>query len=231
MRHLAGKSVRFHVLMGLACCAGFAAVGCATQETTIAQIPPYAGSRPGRIEPLAPPPQKNVTPPPLPVTGEAAWMPKIGIANRWKYIVIHHSANNRDTPEKMRDWHMRGRGWDELGYHFVIGNGVAYGDGAIYVGNRWKKQMHGAHCKTPDNQYNEHGIGICLIGDFQTNRPTAKQIDSLARLITFLSGQCNIPQGRIVTHGGVTHKTECPGRNFSLSPVLRQVNQVRAASR
>lgn len=157
-------------------------------------------------------------------------MPSVGISKRWKYIVVHHSANNRDTPEKMRDWHMRGRGWDELGYHFVIGNGVAYGDGQVYVGNRWKKQMHGAHCKTPGNQYNDYGIGICLIGDFQSSRPTPKQVASLAKLMSFLSNRCNVPQSRIMTHGGITHKTACPGRNFSLGPVLKQMTQYRAST-
>ncbi len=206
------------------------ATGCGKHETTIAQIPPYTGARPGGMTPLKEPPKVQPNRPTQPVSGEAAWMPPGGITRRWKYIVVHHSANNRDTPEKMRDWHMRGRGWDELGYHFVIGNGVAYPDGQIYVGNRWKKQMHGAHCKTPDNQYNDYGIGICLIGDFQSSSPTRKQIAAAARLMSFLTQKCGLPQSQIKTHGGVTQKTACPGRNFSLAPVLREMSQYRAST-
>lgn len=227
MRYLAGKKTV--VVLGLVFLGS--AAGCANQDNTIAQIPPYVGGRPGGPRPIKPPvearPQRPTQAPP--VSGQAAWLPPGGISNRWKYIVIHHSANNRDTPDKIRDWHVRGRGWDELGYHFVIGNGVAYPDGQIYVGNRWKKQMHGAHCKTPGNEYNDHGIGICLIGDFQSARPTQKQIASLARLITFLTQKTGIPESRVKTHGGITHKTACPGRNFSLAPVLRQVSQYRAS--
>lgn len=232
VRHREGLKSRAGLLTVLAAIALAPGLGCAERESTISQIDPYAGARPGRAQPLRPPPAVHKpAKPPKAVTGEAAWLPSRGISKRWRYIVVHHSANNRDTPDKMRDWHMRGRGWDELGYHFVIGNGVAYGDGQIYVGNRWKTQMHGAHCKTPDNQYNDHGIGICLIGDFQSSRPTQKQIASLARLLSFLSSRCSIAQGNIRTHGGITHKTACPGRNFSLTPVLRQMTQVRASAR
>ena len=124
----------------------------------------------------------------------------------------------------MRDYHVREKGWQALGYHFVIGNGVAYGDGRIHVGERWRRQMHGAHCKTPDNFYNNHGIGICLIGNLDHHSPTRKQVEALARLTSFLSKRTGISQSRIYTHGGVTGKTACPGRHFSLSNVLRKMS-------
>ncbi len=124
----------------------------------------------------------------------------------------------------MRDYHVRERGWQALGYHFVIGNGVAYGDGQVHVGERWRRQMHGAHCKTPDNFYNNHGIGICLIGNLDHHSPTRRQMEALARLTSFLSKRIGISQSRIYTHGGVTGKTACPGRHFSLSNVLRKMS-------
>ena len=80
-------------------------------------------------------------------------------------------------------------GWDELGYHFVIGNGRGTPDGMIEVGSRWHKQKHGAHCKTPDNYFNNHGIGICLVGDFTKRRPSAAQMASLEQLVRFLSNK------------------------------------------
>ena len=127
----------------------------------------------------------------------------------------------------MEDWHVNGRGWDALGYHFVIGNGVNYGDGKVYVGERWTKQMHGAHCKTPGNHYNDHGIGICLIGDFRSSQPSAQQMKALSELTQFLMGQCGISKGRILTHGGVTGKTECPGPNFNLARLVSNLNGIR----
>ncbi|MFO0974431.1 MAG: peptidoglycan recognition family protein [Phycisphaerae bacterium] len=156
--------------------------------------------------------------------GEAGWVPAGGIARRWECVVVHHSANDRDTPQGMAEWHQQ-RGWDELGYHFVIGNGVRFGDGEVWVGSRWPKQKTGAHCKVPGNYYNEHGIGICLIGNLDDHGPTARQMESLSRLVSFLCRQCDIPTSHIYTHGGVTHKTECPGRNFSLGELRRRVQR------
>jgi len=179
------------------------------------------------------PPPRQVPPPPLAgepprrysrsVPFDPAWMPPGGkISSRWTTVVIHHSATPRGSARAFDKAH-RDKGWDELGYHFVIGNGTGSGDGQIEVGPRWYKQKHGAHCKTPDNYFNEHGIGICLVGDFTKSRPTPRQIASLERLTTFLCERCGIPPSRVVTHGGVTHKTQCPGYNFPLAAVRRAV--------
>lgn len=178
--------------------------------------------------------QRPITPRPTPPRAVAQnsgnWTPRRGISRRWDSIVIHHSASPKSSPQSMRDYHMNVRGWDELGYHFVVGNGIAYGDGEVFVGQRWKDQMHGAHCKTPGNHYNDHGIGICLIGDFQTGQPTRKQLDSVAQLVRFLMTECGIPQSQILTHGGITGKTACPGRNFSLSSVMQRIDGPRLSS-
>ncbi|MFH1419557.1 MAG: peptidoglycan recognition family protein [Planctomycetota bacterium] len=200
--------------------------GCQPPDTRITQLPPYVGGGPSPISPLRERPQKVAKRQPAgrPVSPESGWVPSRGISSRWKCIVVHHSGSDGSTPAGMRDWHVNGRGWDGLGYHFVIGNGIGYGDGKVFVGERWTAQKHGAHCKTANNHYNNHGIGICLIGDLNGHPATAKQIQSLARLASFLSKKCGIPKSQILTHGGVTNSTECPGRQFSLSPVLRQMS-------
>ena len=141
-----------------------------------------------------------------------------GIRRPWQYLVIHHSASESGSAREFDLYHRKVRGWNELGYHFVIGNGRGATDGQIQVGPRWLKQKHGAHCKTPDNRYNDYGIGICLVGNFQSGgRPSEAQMRSLANLVNHLMRTCNISRQNILTHGGVTHKTECPGRNFSLA--------------
>ncbi len=210
------------------------ASGCAgNRKSSIAQIEPYAGGRPATVRPLQPPPAPRPQPPAVAKKDNNSWVPAIGISRRWTSVVVHHSANAKASPDAMRSYHMNTRGWDELGYHFVIGNGIAYGDGAVYVGNRWKKQMTGAHCKTPGNQYNEHGVGICLIGDLQKTKPTPRQMESLARLVNFLCQKCGIPRSRVLTHGGITGKTACPGKNFSLKALFSRMDagHLSAASR
>jgi len=177
-----------------------------SSRRSLPMVPPTSVPRPGRIE-----------------AGEG-WVPRQGISSRWECIVVHHSASDESSPYAMDRYHREHNGWDELGYHWVIGNGIAYPDGEVFVGSRWDKQKHGAHCKTPDNFYNDHGIGICLIGNFEQSHPTPAQMDSLARLCHYLMNQCDIPLTQIHTHRQITGKTLCPGRNFHLAELKARLN-------
>jgi hypothetical protein len=185
-----------------------------------------------RPPPPAPRPQPQPAPPPVEAPSvaldAASLRPPGGIRRGlWKVIVVHHSEKANATPQGMDSYH-RQRGWENgLGYHFVIGNGVNYPDGKIFVGPRWKKQQTGAHCKAgagtyfgvrrAGNFFNENGIGICLIGNFDTSRPTAKQQAALKKLILHLCRETGINPRRVYGHGEVTHATACPGRNLSLA--------------
>lgn len=183
---------------------------------------PTPQNRP-RVGPAQPPPPRQQAG--RPPQGDPNWFPRSSrLSNRWSTIVVHHSATNTGSARTFDRYH-KDKGWDELGYHFVIGNGSETPDGMIEVGARWHKQKHGAHCKTADNFFNEHGIGICLVGDFTKTRPTARQMAALERLSTFLCLTCRIPADRVVTHGAVTHKTACPGRNLPIGNVRRAIAQ------
>jgi hypothetical protein len=228
-------------------CAGFvvlAAVGCAENQSVITALPDPS-VRPGPVQaPVAPsvPSPLLIGPPyrPYPTFwraaarlaayGEPGWIPAVGISDRWTCIVIHHSADDRGTPESIDRAH-RLRGWDELGYHFVIGNGEGYPDGQVYVGSRWQKQKHGAHCKVPGNYYNEHGIGICLVGNLDEHPPSELQMQALSRLVLFLEDRCGFGFDRVLTHGGITGKTRCPGRYFSMNDLYRRTFVPMYASR
>jgi len=143
------------------------------------------------------------------------WMPR-RLSRKWSTIVIHHSATAKGGAKSFDTYHKEKRGWDGLGYHFVIGNGTDTLDGQVEVGARWRQQKTGAHCKTPNNYYNEHGIGICLVGDFTKSTPTPKQMASLRKLTRFLTKICGISPARVTTHRNVTGGTACPGSNFHL---------------
>ncbi len=219
--------------------AGFAVViGCGPSTTRPGlgppPEPPIATRPPPAPVPAIPKP-RPVEPPPQPevdVRVPSAWTPPGGIRRGlWQVIVVHHSGSAKSTPQGMNSWHLQ-RGWEHgLGYHFVIGNGIGYPDGQVFVGPRWKSQITGAHCKTGAGKFfgrsrasgffNDHGIGICLIGNFETGQPTAKQLASLRKLCAFLCDRTGVSSDEIYGHGEVTHKTECPGRHVSMATVRR----------
>src|SRR2546423_1565105 len=131
----------------------------------------------------------------------------IAQARSWKWIVIHHSATHSGGAATFDRMH-REKGWDELGYHFVVGNGTDTRNGQIEVGPRWGKQKWGAHAKTADNRYNDFGIGICLVGNFDVDRPTDDQMKSLSKLVAYLMKTYHIPPDRVLGHGD-TKPTDC----------------------
>ncbi|MCD4825191.1 MAG: peptidoglycan recognition protein family protein [Phycisphaerae bacterium] len=146
----------------------------------------------------------------------------------WRHIVIHHSATAGGSAALFDKQH-RDRGWDELGYHFVIGNGRGSGNGVIQVGSRWKKQKWGAHCGgTPGNEYNEHGVGICLVGNFMNRMPSSAQMAAMEKLVRYLMETYDIPADKVIAHKDAPNaNTQCCGRvlhrhlRCSLKPRLR----------
>jgi len=151
----------------------------------------------------------------------AAWRPA-GPERPWRFVVIHHSATATGSAGEFDRMH-RAKGWDELGYHFVIGNGTGSGDGEVEVGGRWPVQKHGAHTKVANHpEYNDLGIGICLVGNFDVTRPTEAQMQSLMRLVRFLRDRYDIPRGRMYGHGQLK-ATDCPGLKFDYSDFFRRL--------
>ncbi len=209
-----------------------AGAGCAS-PAVMDSLPEPSFNGPVVAAPPPPPPlPKFTTPDPTPkaappvasgrMTGPLDWSPSAA-ARPWKWIVIHHSATHNGSAAAFDKMHKE-KGWDELGYHFVIGNGTNSGNGQVEVGGRWRQQKWGAHAKTADNRYNDYGIGICLVGNFDIERPTPAQQQSLAKLVAFLEKTYRIPEVRVIGHGE-TKATECPGRFMNIAQVR---NQARA---
>ena len=140
--------------------------------------------------------------------------------NRWKHIVIHHSADSNNSLRGMEHYHRRVRRMENgLAYHFVIGKGGHTTNGRIYVCERWKRQIRGGHLAS--SALNENSIGICLIGNFEKEVPTAKQKASLKALVTQLRKRTGIPYSQVRTHRHINPKpTICPGRRFNLRSIL-----------
>jgi hypothetical protein len=188
-------------------------------------VPPPSFSGPNLIAAKPAPVAAPAIPAPQPPSGPSAWVPRVPPRD-WTWIVIHHSASPSGNMA-MFDREHKAKGWDGVGYHFVIGNGTNSGDGQIEVTPRWPIQKWGAHAKTLDNRYNEHGIGICLVGNFDSDRPTAKQMESLTRLVSYLMRTYRISSDYIVGHRD-TKPTECPGRYVSVAAIRRMATQAMA---
>jgi hypothetical protein len=132
--------------------------------------------------------------------------------------VIHHSDTDSGNAAIFDNEH-KNRGWEGVGYDFVIGNGNGSGDGQVEVTFRWRQQKTGAHCKTPNNWANEEAVGICLVGNLEQRRPTRRQMQAVEELVEFLQRRYRIPKTRIYGHGSTpgARPTECPGRNFPMA--------------
>lgn len=137
-----------------------------------------------------------------------------------RFIVVHCA----DTPPDMdigaaeiRSWHVlpppRGRGWRDIGYHFVIRR-----TGSIERG----RHLDQDHLIEPDEVgshvqgYNSVSIGICLVGGARRvpgglepeDNFTRIQYDTLAAQLKVLQRQ--FPKARIVGHHDLNPGKACP---------------------
>lgn len=114
-------------------------------------------------------------------------------------IIIHHSADN-GTPYSIADYHVGTKKWPGIGYHFLIDkNGVVYQSNDIDT-----VSYHLA------NQ-NTISLGICCIGNFEEDKPTDAQVESLIWLLACIRA--------VIGHKPIFgHKdkgsTLCPGKNL-----------------
>jgi N-acetyl-anhydromuramyl-L-alanine amidase AmpD len=144
---------------------------------------------------------------------------------RWKYIVIHHSATDVGNLKDMDRYHREQRHMENgLAYHFLIGNGRGMGDGEVGVGRRWTEQINGGHLAI--ESLNERSLGICLVGNFQEDRPTGKQLQSLHALVDHLMDACGLGVEAVKTHQQIhTLHTQCPGRLFPSSTFIAELKK------
>ncbi len=138
--------------------------------------------------------------------------------NRWRYIVIHHSAGNYGTIEFLQQVHrdrQSGDPVDAIPYHYVIGNGNGLGMGEI--ASDWRRDFNiwGTHLSENNMARNFLGIGICLVGNFEETDVPAKQLEALVTLTRSLMKTYAIPPGNVDFHGRIEgESTKCPGQRF-----------------
>lgn len=156
----------------------------------------------------------------LAILDRSAWHPASTIDRRltpvggpYTRITVHHSARTvaeevgRPTPENVahaiqgiQKVHMRDEGYGDIGYHFVIDP-----EGRVWQGRAL--QWQGAHAYGSNNVGN---IGICLLGNFNVERPDPRALAALEHLTDALCERHRIPHARVYGHRQL-RGTECPG--------------------
>jgi len=133
-------------------------------------------------------------------------------------ITIHHMGMGveeevpvEDVKAKLRliqKSHQNYRHWADIGYHFIIDPS----------GNVWEGRplaYQGAHAG--NNSANKGNIGICVMGNYDLQKPTSAQISTLRWLVCDLMERYDIPITRVYTHKEISEAyglgtTDCPGR-------------------
>ena len=123
-----------------------------------------------------------------------------------KKLIVHCSATPQFKDfdvEDIREWHVKGNGWSDVGYHYIITL-----DGIVQEGRPVDKK--GAHCFG----HNKDSIGICYIGGMDKDMVewkdtrTQNQIDSLYNLLQEL--KMEYPDAKVYGHRDFTDKKPCP---------------------
>ena len=126
-------------------------------------------------------------------------------------IIVHCSY----TPPGMdigaaeiKEWHAApkplGRGWSDIGYHYIIRRNGAVEEGRSVT-------IQGAHCRG----HNLESIGICLVGGKEAATGISvfnysmQQMASLNLLLAELSQTYSVPESGIYGHNEFSDKA-CP---------------------
>jgi hypothetical protein len=138
---------------------------------------------------------------------------------RWRYIVVHNSGTRQGNARVFDYYHRHVRRMQNgLAYHFVIGNGSSSGNGQIEVGARWNYQLQGGHVHS--DYLNNIALGICLVGDYNRDKPTRAQLEALDELIHYLRqrvGNIDRRPAIVKPHKEINPPawpTDCPGDRF-----------------
>lgn len=119
-------------------------------------------------------------------------------------IIVHCTATKEGQDfdiEDVRNWHVEGNGWRDVGYHYLVKL-----DGTIQLGR--PLEVAGAHCKG----HNEDSIGVCYVGGLDgfgepCDTRTTEQVDSLGALIYTLVH--TFPDSEVYGHRDFADKA-CP---------------------
>ena len=135
-------------------------------------------------------------------------------------IILHHTKTTYDHPYFIKLRHKLLRWWDDIWYHFIIGNGIFSIDWKLY---HWRDLLfQEAHVF----RQNSDSIGISLIWDFDLYKPSLKQLDTLYTLLIKLIKEYNIAIENVLWHSDFNNEKSCPGKNLNLNIIRNELFQL-----
>ena len=138
------------------------------------------------------------------------------------YLILHCSAGStKSIAADLRAYHMKpvsdgGRGWSDIGYHFVV----------KYYGNTYSDIVEeGRPTTTMGAQaqgFNARSLGICMVGNFDKIDPSQLQYAATVELIAALAIKYEVAVENILGHRetydalGQRRMKTCPGTRVDL---------------
>lgn len=135
------------------------------------------------------------------------------VPHRVERITIHHTATRQVGGEaakkairsfqRLHQHHPR-KSLPDIAYHYLIA-----ADGVIYEGRdvKMRGDTHTAYDPTGH-------LLICLLGNFERDKPTVEQLSSLAKLTAWALDQYKLEPKTISVHRDHA-ATACPGKNLT----------------
>lgn len=126
------------------------------------------------------------------------------MARKIDKIIVHCTATKEGQQidvDTIRKWHVKGNGWKDIGYHYIIGI-----NGEIWKGR--DEEVIGAHC----SGQNATSIGVCYVGGLNkagkaSDTRNERQKSSLIEILMKLHEK--YPNAKIYGHRDFSKKA-CP---------------------
>lgn len=130
-----------------------------------------------------------------------------------KFIAVHHSQRKIDSVKRIRDLHVKINKWEDIGYHWLIDK-----KGKLCKGR--SEKFIGAHVYG----HNKNSLGVCLIGNYDEEKPTKKQIQTLIKFLKEKTKKYKIPVKNILGHREFPDVTKtCPGKFVDMDEIRKNV--------
>jgi hypothetical protein len=137
---------------------------------------------------------------------------RLRIAQKITSITLHHEGSAKpllpgDDPvqllRNLQSWSASDRNWWDVPYHYLIDL-----DGNIYEGRDWH------YVGETNTTYDPSGhFLISIIGNYDLQEPTQKQLDAIADLMAWAVEEFDVPVDSIKGHYQYAD-TGCPGKNL-----------------